>query len=340
MTITTNKLAKAYLNPVEKDPIKQNSVARQILEVLSSYLQIGADMGATRATRLAAYDPDMNPTAGLVNEVVDIRGEVSAVSSSTANYEAAGLNVNITTIDPSDYSTPVHRDAVAVQFGALITGTDGGRAWAMNGGTVVDTAADGYAIGMELFVENHGTDQATLETSTSKYIMTPIAFNGMVTAGCWFRAGLGGSYRRVVYTTPDVLAAGGTFLELANKFAVDANGSIYKTGYFATATTALGLTDGLNSNINIGAATYYRATGMSTDFSLGGFIPQAADGDHITIYNATTGHMTIANESTGSSAANRIKTLTGANVVLRAGTSAASFVYDATDTRWILVSSN
>jgi hypothetical protein len=50
--------------------------------------------------------------------------------------------------------------------------------------------------------------------------------------------------------------------------------------------------------------------------------------------------MTIVNEDASSTATSRIKTLTGGNVVLRAGTSAATFMYCDVEDRFILMSSN
>ncbi len=343
MTITTNKLAKAYINPVEKDHIKQNSVTRQLLEVLSSYLQIGDDQGTRHTSRLAAYDGDMTPFSGGVSQVVDVIGIIASTSTSTGNYQANALSVGITTLDPSDYATPILRDAVGVNFGGTIqTGNLSGRVWGANGGAVINPGADGACAGLELFVDNHGSDQATLETSTTKVVGHFVAFSGPVTAGAYFNADIagGGRYHKVIHCRAGVISAGGTFLSLENQFQVDLNGSIYKKGYFATGVEAIGLSNGLNSDVDIGQSTYLHITGPSTGFSIGGMLTPIGDGEHVTLYNSTTQQMTVTNESTPSTAANRIKTLTGANVVLRAGTSAASFIYDATDTRWILVSSN
>jgi hypothetical protein len=50
--------------------------------------------------------------------------------------------------------------------------------------------------------------------------------------------------------------------------------------------------------------------------------------------------MTIVNNDGSSAAANRITTLTGGNVVLRAGTSSASFIYEDVSDTWILVGTN
>lgn len=102
---------------------------------------------------------------------------------------------------------------------------------------------------------------------------------------------------------------------------------------------AIMLANGLNSNIANSGATSDRITGPSSVFSVGGFTG-GIDGQLKRIYNTTSNAMTIVNEDTSSTAANRIKTLTGANVTLRSGTSFASFEYDGTDQRWILMSTN
>lgn len=97
--------------------------------------------------------------------------------------------------------------------------------------------------------------------------------------------------------------------------------------------------NGLNSNIAMPSNESVRLDGPSAAFSLGGFTA-GVDGQPLYIYNTTAQAMTIVNEDASSTAANRIKTLTGANVTLRTGTSYASFEYDGTDARWVLRGTN
>lgn len=99
----------------------------------------------------------------------------------------------------------------------------------------------------------------------------------------------------------------------------------------------LTLVNGANSDI-VRAGSYLRITGPSAGFSVSGFTA-GADGKMLILHNTTAQQMTITNDAT-STAANRILTLTGADVVLRAGTSIATFIYDSAQTRWILVSTN
>jgi len=56
----------------------------------------------------------------------------------------------------------------------------------------------------------------------------------------------------------------------------------------------------------------------------------------LVLYNTTAQIMTINNNDAGSAAANRILTMTGAAVVT-VGTGNAMFIYDGTQSLWILI---
>jgi len=111
------------------------------------------------------------------------------------------------------------------------------------------------------------------------------------------------------------------------------------------ANSALANTNGLNSNFAAQIRT--RITNANGAFSLGGFAALNAlanghyDGETVRVYNASSQTMTIVNEDASSTANNRIKTLTGANVVLRSSSNSyATFTYDMVDGRWIVESTN
>jgi riboflavin synthase len=97
------------------------------------------------------------------------------------------------------------------------------------------------------------------------------------------------------------------------------------------------LANGANNDIAPGYSVYVRISGPSGSFTLTGF----ADGElgrYLIIRNTTAQQMTIANQSVGSAAANRIVTNSGADVVLPAASGAtAVFEYDATLQRWVLL---
>lgn len=104
--------------------------------------------------------------------------------------------------------------------------------------------------------------------------------------------------------------------------------------------TGKALVNGTNNDIALtNPRTFTRITGPTSAFSLGGFT-SGVDGAVLKLFNTTSQQMTILNEASSSTAANRITTLTGADVVLRSGTSFATFIYDGTTSRWILTGYN
>lgn len=83
------------------------------------------------------------------------------------------------------------------------------------------------------------------------------------------------------------------------------------------------------------AKSFVKLTG-STATTLEG-ITAGQDGQHLFLFNNSGQNLTIANEAAGATAANRIQTNTGADVV-STGNSGAHFIYDAGQSRWVLMS--
>jgi hypothetical protein len=98
---------------------------------------------------------------------------------------------------------------------------------------------------------------------------------------------------------------------------------------------ALTLANGANTDVVLPTGTFVAITGPSGAFSVNSFASPVS-GRVLILYNSTAQNMTITNDATGT-AANRILTLTGADVALT-GTSLATLVYSAVSSRWILVS--
>lgn len=115
--------------------------------------------------------------------------------------------------------------------------------------------------------------------------------------------------------------------------------NVVATGIMAMNRQNVTLANGDNNNIAI-TKGYSRITGPTGAFAVTGFVPMNGDGDILELHNTTAQVMTIKNSSASSSAANRIVTLTGADVVLSARTSFATFIYDGAATKWILKSYN
>jgi hypothetical protein len=98
---------------------------------------------------------------------------------------------------------------------------------------------------------------------------------------------------------------------------------------------AMALSNGANNNVGLPKKSFARITGPSGAFSVSG-IRDGTDGKIAILYNTTAQHMTITHNAT-STAANRIFTNTGSDVVTT-GTGIVSLIYSVTDSRWILLS--
>lgn len=104
--------------------------------------------------------------------------------------------------------------------------------------------------------------------------------------------------------------------------------------------SGLTLANGDNHDVAIGNAGRVRVTGPSAAYAVTGFAG-GVDGRKLSLLNNVAQTLTIKNEDAGSTATNRILTLTGADVALRTNDkSAVSFEYDGSLSRWVLTSSN
>jgi hypothetical protein len=119
---------------------------------------------------------------------------------------------------------------------------------------------------------------------------------------------------------------------------IQGNGIFYATN-IQTTNTQVNLANGANNNVAIVNYGAIYILGPVAGFSVTGF-DGGVDGRQLKVVNVTGQQMTIANLNAGSIAANRILTLTGADVVLRAGNSFATFIYNSAATNWILESVN
>lgn len=119
--------------------------------------------------------------------------------------------------------------------------------------------------------------------------------------------------------------------------ATGGNGQVLTTGITGQTVQAMStIANGANNNVTL-SQSWARITGPTGAFSISGFTAGFV-GAKIFLFNTTAQAMTITNEGASSTAANRITTLTGADVVLAASVSSAIFTYDVTSARWILMS--
>ncbi len=126
----------------------------------------------------------------------------------------------------------------------------------------------------------------------------------------------------------NVLGAQNIGVKTATPQAVlDVNGSVaMREG------TPLSMANGTNNNVTIDTMSFYRITAPTAVFTITGFT-NGLDGRLLTIINATSYTMTLKHQVT-SSTANQINT--GGSDVTVASNGVATFMYNATLTKWVL----
>lgn len=107
-------------------------------------------------------------------------------------------------------------------------------------------------------------------------------------------------------------------------------------GTLSLGETDITLANGNNDDVAIGYATYVRISGPTATFAIRG-LAGGERGRLVFLRNTTAFDMDIANENAGSVEANRIITLTGADITSTTGVSSAVLLYDATSSRWIVI---
>jgi len=98
----------------------------------------------------------------------------------------------------------------------------------------------------------------------------------------------------------------------------------------------LTITSGEQNNLSIPVCSFLRIASAGGAFTITG-IANASDGRMLTIFNSTSSNMTIANQSSASSDANRILTCTGSDIVFT-GQGVVNLIYSIKDSRWIVTS--
>jgi hypothetical protein len=103
--------------------------------------------------------------------------------------------------------------------------------------------------------------------------------------------------------------------------------------------TALNLASGNNNNISLTATpnSFYRIIGPTASFNIGSIVPVGlVDGQIVTLQNTTAFDFTIRHDISGV-AINRIICPGATNLVLSGQNSTVTCIYNATQTRWIVI---
>ena len=112
--------------------------------------------------------------------------------------------------------------------------------------------------------------------------------------------------------------------------------NVLTSGYLIRSISTITVGSGTVNNLVIPDASFIKITASTGNFSIGG-IAGGTNGRVVTLYNASTNNMSITNETTTSTASNRILTMAG--TLNGTGQSIASFVYDGSQSRWIATAS-
>ncbi len=150
-----------------------------------------------------------------------------------------------------------------------------------------------------------------------------------------YTAGLGSTDNVLVRTDgTDTKKVQGSSVVLSDGGSLSGVLNLGMTGGLFLTEGSLALANGANTDVALPTGTFVAITGPTGAFSVNGFVAPNS-GRLLILYNATSQNMTITNDAT-STAANRIYTLTGADVALT-GTSLAALAYSAVSSRWILL---
>lgn len=110
---------------------------------------------------------------------------------------------------------------------------------------------------------------------------------------------------------------------------------ISHTGSTVQPWVSLTMANGANNDKTLSDGTNFYITGPSSTFSITG-LTGGVDGRVIRLYNSVGFAMTISNESASSTAANRITTLFGADLVTTT-VGCVTLIYSSTAARWLQV---
>lgn len=152
-----------------------------------------------------------------------------------------------------------------------------------------------------------------------------------------FRAGLSSMVSGAVATDSvptDLIFFAGDGATTAERMRIATDGQVTIPGSLATTSNSVACTNGANANLALPAATYVRTTGPTGAYTISGFVA-GSDGQHLELRNGVGFTMTLQDQNAGSTAANRIFTTSGADLVVPTF-GFVSLIYDATLALWVV----
>lgn len=262
-------------------------------------------------------------------------------------------DVDITTVNPTPTTSPLYNLVDTLNNQSIAGNKTFSGTTTLSGNAVI---GGNETIAGTLGVTGVSTLTGAVAAGSTMTVATSLAINGGTALTTTNRTGTG---NLVLATSPAISAPAITGPATAAQLSINGGTPITAqsgTGGTVVMTTGATLTtptlitplvskaglilaNGANIDAATGTASFITITGPTGAFSTSGF-NGGQDGRILYVFNTVAFAWTITNEGAGSAAANRITTLTGADVTLRAGTSFASFIYNAGASRWILMNTN
>lgn len=174
------------------------------------------------------FAADLNSSANQF--AVNINTQTNVATGAASSYEKGALIAWARTSDPTTDPINAFHDIVGADLrGAIAAGNPSGRAWGLNTWGYVEPGADGLSVSAELDSYNGGSDQANVDTTTSKYGLLIVNLHNPSTAAINIDAS-GGYWHKGLYAKSASLGAapGDSFIELSgtNPFVVTPNGKV------------------------------------------------------------------------------------------------------------------
>lgn len=270
-------------------------------------------------------------------------GVVNAIKNA-AIISRTTIGTQMTTVNILNNGPTLRSDGRAIVSGTVIALSDFPSYDVVNSGTIAgvvhDTVKSGLSVGTSTTVATRRSlrvEDATGAGAVTNQIgvdVAALAKGGTLNAA--FRSAVAsgtGAWTLLGTGTADSSLAGRLFVGGAASTVPVTDLDI--DGDLATRAADLALVNGNNDNIAIGARSFIRITGPTAGFTIRG-VASGVDGKRVILYNTTAQNMTLNHEDAGSTAANRIRTNTGL-AAATVGEGAVELVYDATQSRWIMV---
>jgi hypothetical protein len=275
------------------------------------------------------------------NERTEVNGNIALskganrklyIVNETSMNNTGGFDLTLKASDHSSNSWAVSGGALYLQAGNGYnpgTGSVGGGNVYIQSGANTTSANSGYRNGGDIIFQTG----SSYSTYVEQMRITETGYVGIGTSSPSYDLDVAGD----INLTGAIRAAGsaGTSGQVLSTTGSGISWTTVNSSPSLTSTSVTATNGSTTNNLNIGSATYIKVSGPTSAFTITG-LTGGTDGKMIILYNTSSGNMTLKNQSTSSTAANRVITTTGADVTTT-GDGSITMLYDGTQSRWIVV---